>query len=68
MFTLLTIENGVLVAKTGDVLAPGGKVIRALHDLAEFGDDVFCSSSVDFPQDYTGDPDVIALCRDIRGC
>lgn len=26
-----------------------------------------CSSTVDFPEDYTTDPAVIALCRELRG-
>lgn len=27
---------------------------------------VICSSSVDFPEDYTDDPKVIALCYELR--
>jgi hypothetical protein len=61
---LLTLLDGKLV------VADRLKVIKAVYSLAdidEYGDDLMCSSSVDFPEEYTSDPTIIALCRAIRG-
>lgn len=74
--TILTMEGGQLVANR---MANGHRVnqtvIRDMADyqavivLSQTADDgmVMASSSCDFPEEYTSDPAVIALCREIRG-
>ena len=47
------------------------RVVRTYDEFIAFLIDcresvVLCSSSMDFPQDYTDDADVIALCNRIR--
>jgi len=43
--------------------------ITSLDQLAEHCPDghLLCSSSIDFPHDYTSDPDVLAICNALRG-
>lgn len=61
----LSIKDGKLVLET-----PTGQLVEitSLDHLAEVasGDSVMCSSSIDFPEDDTSDPAVIAMCRELR--
>lgn len=78
-YFFLTASNGYLEVVYGPI---GNKTTRKINDaddynsffagkIAEAGGDkdeltVMCSSSVDFPEDYTSDADVIALCHAIK--
>ena len=69
MSLFLTINaRGQLVAERDDAGLDAVE-ITSLDQLAQLagGDDVLCSSSVDFPEESTADPGVIALCRQLRG-
>jgi hypothetical protein len=75
MFAMLTINRGRLVLQSGWVgNAPPTElaVITRVEDLTPWLEGgliewLACSSSVDFPEDETDDPKLIALCRAIRG-
>jgi len=64
--TILTIVSGSLVAvKHGVVTANIDSMADVLRvQAADYSLSV--SSSVDFPEEYTSNPKVIALCREIR--
>lgn len=68
----LTIEDEKLVA---GVITPGGGliVVEEIKSVEDFnrlasanGGHMGVSSTVDFPEEYTRDPAVIALCRRLR--
>lgn len=58
----LTIEDGRLYdyAGFGSDRTPIDSEAK-LEALFEGGDDVACSSSIDFPEEHTADPQVLAL-------
>lgn len=41
--------------------------LSQLFDAIESADYVLCSSSIDFPEDETNDPNIIAICTAFRG-
>lgn len=57
-----------------NVRGPRDEIICVLHSISELDklpasfdwDDVYVSSSIDFPEDSTNDADVIALCKYLR--
>jgi hypothetical protein len=65
---LLTVVEGKLVVHDRD-----GVHVRDINSLSdfveayqEFGNEMGCSSTVDFPEESTNDPAVIELCHQIR--
>lgn len=81
MTFILTIQDGRLtVVYDGQ---RGGRMWRVIRDKADYDQffaskaaelgtavedlDVMCSSSIDFPHEYTRDPAVVALALEIRG-
>jgi len=64
---LLTIDGGKLVVKD---MGDGGIVVAVLNSVGDFNiaakANLMVSSTVDFPEEYTDDPAVIALARAIR--
>lgn len=66
---ILRIDNGRLVAKKGDrveELDTVERVKKFLNAAHARGWSVACSSSLDFPHEYTTDQNVLELCRMIR--
>jgi hypothetical protein len=62
----LTIDDaGRLTCDLGDAEAVVITSVAQLARLTPAG--AQCSSTVDFPEEYTADPAVIALCRALRG-
>jgi hypothetical protein len=64
---ILTFDDGKLVVKEH------GTVVARITSIEEFNaacaandGRMMCSSSVDFPHEYTTDPALIALCAEIR--
>ena len=61
MFLIMTFKAGLLVLEgPSGVVATGLEQVRAR--LWRGGDEIFCSSSIDFPDEYTSDPAVLAFC------
>lgn len=60
----LTIEDGTLVLydERDEIIG------RSLADVTQHLDleDFMVSSSIDFPEEYTTDPDIITFCRKLR--
>jgi hypothetical protein len=71
MATFLTIDKGRLVADVSTVLDgdPSWVEVTSVEHLAALaGEDGFVvSSSIDFPEEYTSDPAVLALVAALRG-
>lgn len=64
MDLFLTIEEGALVLYHNDaIIARGVEPVRMVLDGKGFN----VSSSIDFPDEYTSDADVIGFCRALRG-
>jgi len=77
-YFFMTVEGGRLVVKY-DSTEQGAEVTRVIHSMQDYYDfftskqheaggdiTVMCSSSMDFPEEYTEDADVVALCHSIR--
>jgi hypothetical protein len=64
MTAYITINaDGRLICKIADRTV----VITSIEQLAELcPEGALCSSSVDFPEDYTTDPVVLDICRELR--
>jgi hypothetical protein len=60
----LTIEEGKLVVIFNDETRRVIETIEQLNDVAEGG--ILCSSTIDFPEEATSDPNVIAMCKGMR--
>ena len=76
-YFFLTIENGVIVVKYANV--DGNEITKELLTAGEFDEffmlkkeehennlEIMCSSSMDFPDEYTDKPEVIELAGMIR--
>lgn len=65
----LTIEGGRLVARVGMLDESVTQIENREHldSMLLQHDGAMCSSTVDFPEEYTDDPAVIAMCRELRG-
>lgn len=64
--TFLTIREGRLVLEKDETRET--IIIESLHHLQkEAPEGCMVSSSVDFPEEYTEDPNVIEMCRNLRG-
>jgi len=61
----LTIKEGKLVAETNDeeVVVTRENLVTLFEDENVFA---LCSSSLDHPEEYTEDKEVISLCKLIR--
>jgi hypothetical protein len=65
MRLVMTFRGGLLVLEgPSGVVATGLEAVRAR--LWRGGDEVFCSSGIDFPDEHTSDPAVLAYCAKIR--
>ncbi len=47
------------------VLLRWDDTIVPVHSMDDLPDTFYCSSSIDFPEEYTSDPAVIAFCRSL---
>jgi len=72
MSRFLSVQSDGLVLVDRD-----GAVLQRVNSVDDFNElvraseagrfDLFVSSSVDFPEEYTDDPRVVALAREVRG-
>jgi len=68
----LNIHDGAMKVSRRGQHPNEGEVVKSLEDIAmliikyEADETVSCSSSLDFPEEYTNDPAVIALANEIR--
>jgi hypothetical protein len=62
----LTFLDGRLTLTSGGSTP---RPVTRIEDLAVVGDEdvLLCSSSIDFPEEYTTDATLIAICRKLRG-
>lgn len=65
----ITINDKGLLEVTNEGLLCGPIIVESEEDLQIVvgSDDLLCSSSLDYPDEYTSDPFVIELCGLIRG-
>lgn len=73
-FHLLVIERDDVVLYSRLLSAPGPytfrrRIVSVAQLATEQGpdDQMFCSSSLDFPREYTKSPRTIHLCQQLRG-
>jgi hypothetical protein len=71
VFTLDVVSKGIQLKLQGKVLgcaktAKGLVRLVTANKIDENRDAIMCSSSLDFPKEYTSDKGVIALARKIR--
>ena len=70
MVVILDIVDGELIARRDGEVVLILKKVSDLYFYLNLTHDppvVMCSSSLDFPKEYTSDPEVIRMCDQLRG-
>lgn len=65
--TIISIVSDLLVAVKHGVVTAQINNLTDFYRVVGSSYSVSFSSSVDFPEEFTSRPEVIALCREIRG-